>query len=67
MKNYHQKQLNNNSLNQNNYHNYHQQQNQSKLPMNQPMELIKPNYGQQEAPLSDEEFLIYYKNKYPEE
>ena len=57
MQNYHQRQLNNNQVN-NNYHNYHQQQ------QNQPSIPKESNY---EQPLSDEEFLIRYKQKYPEE
>ena len=61
MQNYHQMQLNNNQINNNiNYHNYHQQQ-QQQNQINMPKE---PNYEQQ---LSDEEFLIRYKQKYPEE
>ena len=57
MQNYHQRQLNNNQVN-NNYHNYHQQQeSQPNIPK-------ESNY---EQPLSDEEFLIRYKQKYPEE
>ena len=54
---YHQRQLNNNQIN-NNYHNYHQQlQSQPNIPK-------ESNY---EHPLSDEEFLARYKQKYPEE
>ena len=59
MQNYHQRQLNNNQMNNNNYHNYHQQQ-----PQNQINVMKEPSYEQQ---LSDEEFLIRYKQKYPEE
>ena len=62
MKNYHQMQLNNNKNN--NIQNFHKIQ-----PSLQPKEQqIKPNYDQQQQPpLNDEEFLLYYKQKYPEE
>ena len=66
--NYHQKQLSNNQINNNNYHNnYHQQQIQPQLQM--PKEQPKQqNYEQQQQQaLNDEEFLLYYKQKYPEE
>ena len=59
MQNYHHRQSSNNKINNNNYHNYHQQQQQNQISM--PKE---PSHEQQ---LSDEEFLIRYKQKYPEE
>ena len=58
MQNYHQRQLNNNQNN--NYHNYHQQQQQQQQPQ-------IPSNPVYEQPLSDEEFLLRYKQKYPEE
>jgi len=62
MQNYHQRQLNNNYQANNNYHNYHQQPQQPPYIPN-PKEQL--NYEKQ--PLNDEEFLLYYKQKYPEE
>ena len=62
MQKYHQRQLNNNQMNNNNYHNYHNYHQQQ--PQNQINVLKEPSYEQQ---LSDEEFLIRYKQKYPEE
>ena len=58
MQNYHQRQLNKNQINNNNP-NYHQQQQQPNFPK-------ESNYSQKQ-PLNDEEFLLYYKQKYPEE
>ena len=58
MQNYHQRQLNNNKINNNNP-NYHQQPQQPNFPK-------ESNYSHTQ-PLNDEEFLLYYKQKYPEE
>ena len=62
MQNYHQRQLNNNYQANNYYHNYQQQPQQ---PPYIPNPKEQPNYEKQ--PLNDEEFLLYYKQKYPEE
>jgi len=55
MQNYHQRQLKDNQIN----NNYHQQKQQSQSSM------FKESSS--EYQLSDEEFLIRYKQKYPEE
>ena len=66
MKNYNQRQLNSYEIN-NNYHNYHHQQSQQKPHFQIPKEAqIQQNYGQKQS-LNDDEFLLYYKQKYPEE
>jgi hypothetical protein len=76
MQNYHQRQMNNNNNINNNYH--HQQpqmQMPSQMPRLPPLQShgtqvtqntkIQSNYDKQ--PLNDEEFLLYYQQKYPEE
>ena len=63
MQNYHQRQLNSNQINTNNYHNYNQQQ--QPLPQIKKEQPKQQSYDQQ--PMNDEEFLLYYKQKYPEE
>ena len=62
MQNYHQMKVNNYQKN-DNYHDYQQPKQQIPLSKEQPK---LSNYEQQ-PPLSDEEFLLYYQQKYPEE
>ena len=79
MQNYHQRQMNNNINNiSNNYHHQPPQiqtSSQTQMPQLPPLQphnikntqnaKIQSNYEQQ--PLNDEEFLLYYQQKYPEE
>ena len=78
MQNYHQRQMNNNNNISNNYHHQPPQiqtSSQTQMPQLPPLQphnikntqnaKIQSNYEQQ--PLNDEEFLLYYQQKYPEE